>query len=119
MVWWGVNKNMKIGKFNVKEIQKYADENELSSINSTMLSILTTMVNEYLKAIEKEGVLIEYQSREGDKRIKKNQLVDNVIPTFSMISKILKDNNLVLGKKVVDEEADEFQTIMNKLIEKR
>lgn len=108
---------MKIGKFNIKDIQEYTANNDLSSINSTMLIILTTMVNQYLQVVEKEGIMIKYKSREGADRYKKNQVVDNIIPTFSMIAKILKDNNLVLGKKVTEEEVDEFSTIMNKLIQ--
>lgn len=107
----------KLQKFNLKDIQNYAKECELSGINQTMLTILISMVNEYLAAIEKEGVLVEYTTREGLKRIKKNQLIDNIIPTFSIISKILKDNNLVVGKKQVDEKSDEFNELINNIIQ--
>ena len=106
----------RLQKFNLKDIQQYAKESDLSGINQTMLTILISMVNEYLSAIEKEGVLTEYTTREGLKRVKNNQLIDNVIPTFSMISKILKDNNLVVAKKNVDEQTDEFNQLINNII---
>lgn len=110
---------MKINKFNIKQIKEYSEENDLSSINSTMLIILAKLCNEYLNTLEEEGIMIHSISREGNDRVNKNKIIDSIIPTFSMISKILKDNNLVLSKKTNEEEKDEFQILINNLIEKR
>lgn len=106
---------MKIGKFNVKALQKYIDDNKLSEVNSSMLIILAKLANSYLAALEDEGILYKYVTAEGLPRTKKNSLVDSIIPTFSMISKILKDNSLVLPKNAMDDDNDEFNNLMDSL----
>lgn len=113
----GGNRNMKIGKFKIKELQNYIETNKLSEVSSTMLIILAKLANEYLSALEDEGVLNKYVTREGLNRTKKNALIDNIIPTFSMIAKILKDNNLVIPKQVLEEkeEKSEIETLLDNL----
>ena len=106
---------MKIGKFKIKELQSYCESNKLSDINTNMLMILAKLANEYLSALENEGVLYKYVTREGLNRTKKNGLIDNIIPTFSMISKILKDNSLVLPKNTQEAEDDSFSDMMKNL----
>ena len=106
---------MKIGKFNLKEIKKYTEEEGLSDINQTMIIIIAKLVNEYLGQIEKEGVLVDFLTREGTKK-KKNPLIDSILPSFNQIGKILKDNNLVLAKKAIDEQGDNFTDLMNRII---
>ena len=106
---------MKIGKFNIKNLTQYCADNKLSDVNTNMLIILAKLANEYLSALETEGVLYKYITREGLNRTKKNGLIDNIIPTFSMISKILKDNSLVLPKNTLDNEDDDFNDMMKKL----
>lgn len=106
---------MKIGKFNIKGLQSYIEENKLSEVNSSMLLILAKLANSYLDAVEKEGVLYKYTTAEGLPRTKKNSLIDSLIPTFSMISKILKDNSLVLPKNAMDDSEDEFNELMSNL----
>ena len=96
------NKQAHIGSFNIKELQKYIKENNISDINATMLMILAKLSNEYLQSIENEGVLYHYTTADNLPRTKRNQLIDSIIPTFTMISKILKDNNLTLEKKCVN-----------------
>lgn len=108
---------MRIGKFKIKELQNYIETNKLSEVNSTMLIILAKLANEYLAALEEEGVLNKYTTREGLSRTKKNALIDNIIPTFSMIAKILKDNNLVIPKQVIEEkeEKSEIENLLDNL----
>lgn len=106
---------MKIGKINTKLFQQYIEETDLSTINCDMLLILARMVNEYLKSIETESLLIESVSREGNKRIKKHPLADSIIPMFNTISKILKDNNLTIPKGEAETEEDEFENLMKNL----
>lgn len=110
-------KYMRIGKFKIKELQNYIETNKLSEVNSTMLIILAKLANEYLAALEEEGVLNKYTTREGLSRTKKNALIDNIIPTFSMIAKILKDNNLVIPKQVIEEkeEKSEIENLLDNL----
>lgn len=108
---------MRIGKFKIKELQNYIETNKLSEVNSTMLIILAKLANEYLAALEEEGVLNKYTTREGLSRTKKNALIDNIIPTFSMIAKILKDNNLVIPKQAIEEkeEKSEIENLLDNL----
>lgn len=110
-------KYMRIGKFKIKELQNYIETNKLSEVNSTMLIILAKLANEYLSALEEEGVLNKYTTREGLSRTKKNALIDNIIPTFSMIAKILKDNNLVIPKQAIEEkeEKSEIENLLDNL----
>ena len=114
------NKQAHIGSFNIKELQKYIKENNISDINATMLMILAKLSNEYLQSIENEGVLYHYTTADNLPRTKRNQLIDSIIPTFTMISKILKDNNLVLEKKCVSteekkEEKDGLELLIDNL----
>lgn len=106
---------MKIGKFNIKALQKYIEDNNLSEVNSSMLLILAKLANSYLATLEEEGILYKYTTSEGLPRTKKNSLVDSIIPTFSMISKILKDNSLVLPKNAMDGDNDDFNELMKNL----
>lgn len=109
-------KKLKINKFNLKNISKYTEEEGLNEINKTMIQVVTTMVNEYLKNIEEEGVIIDTFNSNGNSVKKKNALIDSILPSFNLLGKILKDNNLVLAKKVIDEEGDKFNDLMNRII---
>ena len=109
-------KKMKINKFNLKNLTKYAEQEGLSEINTTMIQVVATMVNEYLKNIEQEGVLIDTINSSGARVKKKNALIDSILPSFNLLGKILKDNNLVLAKKQLDEEGDKFKDMIQNLM---
>ena len=67
------NKQTNIGSFNIKELQKYIKENNISDINATMLMILAKLSNEYLQSIENEGVLYHYMTARNVFRPKKRK----------------------------------------------
>lgn len=108
---------MKLSKINIKEFQKYMKDNELPSITQDILTTLVGLVNEYIGGLQAEGVMLTYISREGNERKKKNPISDSIIPTFSLIAKILKDNNLTLPKTTTenDNEQINFDNLLSKI----
>lgn len=84
------SKQLHIGNFNLKELQKYIDDNNISDINATMLQVMAKISNEYINQLETNGLN------------EKSMIPKNLLSTFQLINKILKDNNLTLEKKMCE-----------------
>lgn len=100
-------KQLHIGNFNLKELQKYIDENNISDINATMLQVMAKLSNEYINQLETNGLS------------EKSMIPKNLLSTFQLINKILKDNNLTLEKKCVntpkEKEKDGIELLIDNL----
>lgn len=100
-------KQLHIGSFNLKELQKYIQENNISDINATMLQVMAKISNEYINQLETNGLS------------EKSMIPKNLLSTFQLINKILKDNNLTLEKKCVntpkEKEKDGIELLIDNL----
>lgn len=100
-------KQLHIGSFNLKQLQKFISENNISDINATMLEVMAKLSNEYINQLEANGLN------------EKSMIPKNLLSTFQLINKILKDNNLTLEKKCVsvpkEKEKDGIELLIDNL----